>query len=320
VSGTGSKCPEMIGYIGDVRNLDAHRAEATSNEKIEAWVRRSNSVEFATLFYSSDDVYHVGRMQSKLLKINPKLKFQQISSIEKFIDYVDTGMDRNEHPVKDIEMIHVYSTWETNVDYVEEARKRHEPEVRQISREDLQEIGDAIAKKMVINIFLGNKEQNKTKPITDADVYQQVKDSYGWDQASTIKDQILAISDVAKSGVDELKDKRELLTKGIKSLKPQNLLIKAATNVIPAYQALQAIDKMKKVSQELDKKQENYEQCMKDYKDFNSKHFGDMKRCIVIQENMMIHLQSGAFDAAGYEALDPKNIKKIKNIMEHNKR
>ena len=53
------------------------------------------------LFYSSDDVYHVGREQAKLLKINPDLKFKQISSIKEFIDYVDTGMDRNEHPVKD---------------------------------------------------------------------------------------------------------------------------------------------------------------------------------------------------------------------------
>jgi len=65
-------------------------------------------------------------------------------------------------------------------------------------------------------------------------VYQQVKDSYGWNQASAVKDQILATSDVAKSGVDELKDKREVLTKGIKSLpevKPQTILIKVGAGI-----------------------------------------------------------------------------------------
>jgi len=305
VSGTGSKCPEMIGYIGDVRNLEAHRAEATSNKKIEAWVKRSNSVIFATLFYSSDDVYHISSQQTKLLKINPDLKFKQISSIKEFIDYVDTGMDRNEHPVKDIEMINVYSTWEIDVDYVEEARKRHEPEVRQISKKDLKKIGDAFVKKTIINIFLGNKEQNQTKPITDAEVYQQVKDSYGWDQASAIKDQILATSDVAKNGVDELKEKRELLMKGIKSLpevKPQTVLIKVGASVathagtiFEAYGAYETTKKVQKLDTELstlnDKKK------MLDCKHPSDENF---KKCINISEEQLHKMKVFIKDVRGF--------------------
>jgi len=91
-------------------------------------------------------------------------------------------------------------------------------------------------------------------------VYQQVKDSYGWDQASAVKDQILATSDVAKSGVDELKDKREVLTKGIKSLpevKPQTILIKVgagiATHAGTIFEAYGAYEDIKDIK-ELDNK------------------------------------------------------------------
>jgi len=320
-----SKCPEMIGYVGDVRNLEAKEAEATSNKKIEAWVTRSNSVVYATLFYSSDDVYHVGRMQSKLLKINPNLKFQQISSIKKFIDYVDTGMDRGEHPVKNIEMIHVYTTWEIDVNYVEEARKRHEPEVRQISREDLQKMGDAFVKKTIINIFLGNKEQNKTKPLTDAEVHQRVKDEYGWDQASAVKDQIMTVADTAKSGVDELKEKRELLTKGIKGLpdvEPQTLRMKMIGGAIKAINPISEImdankklDGVKTAQIHLKKSQESYEKCMKEYGDFNSKHFANEARCLQLQNNMLLRFQGDMFKAGDLEALDPQNIRKIEEAI-----
>lgn len=244
MSDTSSKCPEMIGYVGDVRNLEENKGVAISNEKIIQWVERSNTVVFSTLFYSTDDVYHVGKMQTQLLKLNPDLKFKQISNIKEFINYVDTGMDRYEHPVKDIEMINVYSWWEIDVDYAEEARKRHEPEVRQISREDLNAIGEVVKhaivedlKKTIINIMTNNNgdmDQNKSNPLSDQEVYDTIKDKYHWDQASAIKDQILATSGTMKSGIDEMKEKRELLTKGIKSLpdvKPQTVVIKMSTGL-----------------------------------------------------------------------------------------
>jgi hypothetical protein len=54
---------------------------------------------------------------------------------------------------------------------------------------------------------------------------------------------------------------------------------------------------------------------MADYKNFNSKHFGDMARCIKIQENMILRFQSDMFKAGGLEALDPQNIKKVRETI-----
>jgi len=167
MSSTKKKCPEMIGYVGDVRNLSHNRGGAVDEKNILAWARRSSSVVCSKSFETSPRVLIALNTRSKLLEINPLLKFKQISTIEEFIDYIDTGMDRNQHPVKDIEMIHVYSAWEVEVDYIEEARKRHEPEVRQISRETLKAFTGEMAKQTVIHVFLGNKEQNQTKSLTD---------------------------------------------------------------------------------------------------------------------------------------------------------
>ena len=262
--------------------------------------------------------------KDRLLQINPDLKFKQISNIKEFIDYVDTGMDRNEHPVKDITMINVYSTWEKEEgtrDYVEEARKRHEPEVRQVSREAVRELMGA----MVINIFLSNKEANATKALTDKEVYQRVKDEYGWDQASAVKDEILNVSGIAKDGVDELKDKRELLTKGIKGLpdvKPQTIRQKftsAGSKLLgPISEILDTKEKLDGVSiaqNNFKKSQKDYEQCMKDYKNFESKHFGDMARCITIEKNMVIRFRKDLFKAGGHETLDPDNLRKIGEMI-----
>ena len=292
------KCPEMIGYVGDVQNLSENRGVAVSKTNIIQWVIRANSVVFATLFYSKDDVYHVGSMKQELLKINSDLKFRQISNIEEFINYIDTGMDRNEHPVKDIEMINVYSTWE-KVDYKEVVRNIHEPEVRQIDRKDLEALGETIKdaevegiKKTIINIFLGNKDDNKTKLLTDTEVYQKIKDKYGWDQASAVKDEILNVSGIAKDGVDELKDKRELLSKGIKSLpevKPQTILVKMGANVaahagtiLEAYSAYGTMKKVKGLQDELSSLSD-------EKKSLNCNHPSDLnfKKCINISEEQL---------------------------------
>ena len=319
------KCPETIGYMGDVRNLSENRGIAIDDQAIVKWVKHSNGTRYATLFYSNDDVWHVGRQQQKLLKINSNLKFKQISNIKEFIDYVDTGMDRNEHPVKDITMINVYSTWEVEEgtrDYVEEARKRHEPEVRQVSREAVRELMGA----MVINIFLSNKEANATKALTDKEVYQRVKDEYGWDQASAVKDEILNVSGIAKDGIDELKDKRELLTKGIKGLpdvKPQSILMKGAKYLGPIGELISTKDTIGKIEDAYSKQkyqQKLVEQCWKDAKNTKSKHFDDFGRCINLQKNTLINLEENMFNAVGYDAVSPKNLERIKKVISNEKK
>ena len=249
------KCPEMIGYVGDVRNLSENYGAIVDKTNIIQWVIRSKSVVFATLFYSKDDVYHVGSMKQELLKINPNLKFKQISNIEEFIDYVDTGMDRNKHPVKDITMINVYSGWkieEGSRDYVEEARKRHEPKVKQVSREEMREL--------VISILLSNIEANATKALTDNEVYQKPKDN-GLNRAITAKNEILKMSRLVKNGIGEFKEKRELLTKGIKGLpdvKPQTVKVKVSVGlaknlgtIFQAYKVHEYIKDVKKLNNEL---------------------------------------------------------------------
>jgi hypothetical protein len=178
--------------------------------------------------------------------------------------------------------------------------------VRQISRDTLRQLGDT----MVIHIFLSNKEQNKTKTLTDKDVYQRVKDEYGWDQASVVKDQIMNISGTAKNGVDELKEKRGLMTKGIKGLpdvKPQSLLMKGARYFGPlgeGYSAYTTIDNIDKTYNKVQNQQKLVKQCFENEK---NKYNGDMKRCITLQKNTIINFEHNLFESVGYGALSSKS-------------
>jgi len=325
VSDTSGKCKEIIGYVGDVRNLSDNRGTAVDDAVIFKWARHSNGEMFATLFYSSDDVYHVGNKKQALLKINPDIKFKQIDNIKTFIDYIDNGMDRGEHPVRDVTMVKVYSTWEKiegSRDYIEEARKRHEPEVRQVSRETVNKLGEAMVKGILINVFLSNKEANATKKLTDSDAYQMAKDSYGWDQASKVKDEILNVADIGKSGVEELESKRELLKNGAQSLSkitPTTLLLKALGPLQEGYGAYTIINNINSSNQKIKKQQKVIEQCWKDAKNPNSNHFDDFGRCVTLQKGTLLNFENDLFEAAGYGALSPQNREKIEKAIQKRK-
>ena len=318
------KCPEMIGYVGDVQNLSENRGVAVSKKKIIQWVIRSNSVVFATLFYSKDDVYHVGSMKQELLKIKPNLKFRQISNIEEFIDYVDTGMDRSEHPVKDIEMINVYSTWE-KVDYKEVVRDMHEPEVRQIDRKDLEALGEAIKdaevegiKKTIINIFLGNKETNNTHTLTDKEVYQKVKDEYGWDQAKGVGD----ISTETAGGYEDhgfkINERQSFPGIDHRSVKIKFLdaALKFSGPIGEGFGTYTTINDISKSGKKFEKQQKVIEQCWNDAKNIKSKHFDGFGRCITLQKETLINFENDLYESTGYGAFSPENIKKVKKLIE----
>ena len=201
-----SKCPEMIGYVGDVRNLeDSGIGIAMDNKKIYDWAKLSRSTPYATLFYSKDDVWKVGRKSAKLLEINPDLKIKQIGDVQTFIDYIYSGMDRSKHPVKTIQMINVQSTWhnESIEEYIDKKHEAEEERAKQIKE----------TKKLVHNILLNNQT---------IEAYQE---KYHWDESKTFADNIVEASGKAKESMDDLKDIR----KGkFKTFEPIKVTIKNA--------------------------------------------------------------------------------------------
>ena len=303
MSGTTGKCPEMIGYVGDVRNLEEDRGIAISGEKIIQWVKSSNSVRYATLFYSEDDLWKVSQKSTQLLKINPDLQIKQIGDIQKFINYVYSGMDRSQHPVKSIQMINVQSTWgtETIEEYMEDNQKQEEERKKQIKE----------TKKLVHNILLNNQT---------VEAYQE---KYHWDESKTFADNILDAAGKGKESMDDLKDMRQGKFKTLDPIKvtiktgdriKDGVMIKgtaishAKANITLAnadkltssafkvYGYYEDSKKLKATSDEIGKLSKSkkeiddkYNNCINDAKSWESPNFGREDRCMSLKNDSSLN-------------------------------
>ena len=299
MSDTGSKCPEMIGYVGDVRSLEKSNGSgvAIDDKKIYNWVKQSNSTPYATLFYSQDDIWNIGKIRTKLLEINPDLKIKQISDIQAFINHIYSGMDRGKHPVKSIQMINVQSVWGTDniEEYVEDKHQQQEERKQQIKE----------TKKLVHNILLNNQT---------VEAYQE---KYHWDESKTFADNILDAAGKGKESMDNLKDMRQgkfktfdpikvtiktgdrikdgVMIKGTigdtvkNSVSSKNVLkgMKVGGGIADVYGAYKSIDTLGKSAKTLNKSkkqiEEEFNSCMEDSKDFKSPSFGKQDRCMQIK-------------------------------------
>ena len=323
-----SKCPEMIGYVGDVRILAESGYEEVDSKEIEAWVRRSNSVEFATLFYSHRDIWEVSKIHKKLLKINPNLQIKKISDIQKFIDYVDTGMDRGENPVKEITMINVQSTWEKgSIDtYIKEAYNAEQ--------------------KTVIKVLLDNESveaQISQHHMSVSETIDKVKDHYHYEEAKTIGDEIIGTSEKVKGNIDHSKDRvKKIFSKGldgydapksinfrmkgdkyidqkgflhkesvgnvVKQNMTANNMSKAvggAGHLLGAYSDFKAISSVGDAAENLSKTKketnQEYEDCIKDAGNFKSINFAKQDRCFDIRnKKSIINLSTFISKASGH--------------------
>jgi len=194
---------ETIGYVGDVRILAEGGFIEVNKDVLNTWAEKSNETEFATLFYSQQDNWAVEKQKEELLQINDNIIFKKIDNIQEFKDYIDSGMNRELHPVRDVGMVNVNSSWNENiVEYMNE----NIPSTK--DQEMTKELIEEFKKEF-------EKEENKINEIstpasnmTLSEAFEKVKKDNHYDEAKFVGDEIINTAGNIKSYVDDTKDKR----------------------------------------------------------------------------------------------------------------
>ena len=192
---------ETIGYVGDVRMLEEGGFTEVNKDVLNAWAEKSNETEFSTLFYSQQDNWAVEKQKEEILQINETITLKKIDTIQEFKDYIDSGMNRELHPVRDVDMVNINSSWNEDI-----VKYMHE----NVPSTKDQEITKNIIEKFKKEF---ETEENKINPkgisdnnMTLSEAFEKVKKDNHYDEAKFVGDEIINTAGNIKSHADDAKD------------------------------------------------------------------------------------------------------------------